>query len=126
MPRRPRRRRRGRGAPRGRVCRVCAPPAGKRAGCVGGEPVEEAVRMGKIIRRMGVTSLVIDTDRMMMGPAALRASMEATEKAKKTRGIFSGGPAETAAGPRAAKYLSLAEVSDAAVLAAAGAGASSG
>ena len=85
---------------------------------VGGEPLDEAVRMGKIIRRMGVTSLVIDTDRMMMGPAALRASMEATEKTKKTRGIFSGGPARTVADAMAAKYLSLAEMSQAAILAA--------
>ncbi|HEU5360123.1 MAG TPA: VWA domain-containing protein, partial [Candidatus Deferrimicrobiaceae bacterium] len=85
---------------------------------VGGEPLEEAVRMGKIIRRMGVTSLVIDTDRMMMGPAALRASMEATEKTKKTRGIFSGGPAKTVADAMGAKYLSLAEMSQAAILAA--------
>ncbi|MGA6993563.1 MAG: VWA domain-containing protein, partial [Candidatus Deferrimicrobiaceae bacterium] len=85
---------------------------------VGGEPLEEAVRMGKIIRRMGVTSLVIDTDRMMMGPAALRASMEATEKAKKTRGIFSGGPAKTVADAMGAKYLSLAEMSQSAILAA--------
>ena len=85
---------------------------------VGGEPLEEAVRIGKIIRRMGVTSLVIDTDRMMMGPAALRASMEATEKTKKTRGIFSGGPAKTVADAMGAKYLSLAEMSQAAILAA--------
>jgi magnesium chelatase subunit D len=85
---------------------------------VGGEPLEEAVRMGKIIRRMGVTSLVIDTDRMMMGPAALRASMEATEKRKKTRGIFSGGPAKTVADAMGAKYLSLAEMSQSAILAA--------
>jgi magnesium chelatase subunit D len=85
---------------------------------VGGEPLEEAVRMGKILRRMGVTSLVIDTDRMMMGPAALRASMEATEKRKKTRGIFSGGPAKTVADAMGAKYLSLAEMSQSAILAA--------
>ncbi len=85
---------------------------------VGGEPLEEAVRMGKVIRKMGVTSLVIDTDRMMMGPAALRASMEATEKAKKTKGIFSGGPAKTVADAMGAKYLSLAEMSQAAILAA--------
>ncbi|KRT73999.1 MAG: cobaltochelatase subunit, magnesium chelatase subunit D [Deltaproteobacteria bacterium CSP1-8] len=85
---------------------------------VGGEPLEEAVRMGKILRRMGVTSLVIDTDRMMMGPAALRASMEATEKTKKTRGIFSGGPAKTVADAMGAKYLSLAEMSQSAILAA--------
>jgi magnesium chelatase subunit D len=85
---------------------------------VGGEPLDEAVRVGKIIRRMRVTSLVIDTDRMMMGPAALRASMEATEKTKKTRGIFSGGPAKTVADAMGAKYLSLAEMSQAAILAA--------
>ena len=85
---------------------------------VGGEPLEEAVRIAKILRRMGVTSLVIDTDRMMMGPAALRASMEATEKSKKTRGIFSGGPAKTVADAMGAKYLSLAEMSQAAILAA--------
>jgi magnesium chelatase subunit D len=85
---------------------------------VGGEPFDEAVRMGKTIRRMGVTSLVIDTDRMMMGPAALRASMEATEKSKKTKGIFSGGPAKTVADAMGAKYLSLAEMSQAAILAA--------
>jgi len=85
---------------------------------VGGEPIDEAVRMGKTIRRMGVTSLVIDTDRMMMGPAALRASMEATEKSKKTKGIFSGGPAKTVADAMGAEYLSLAEMSQTAILAA--------
>jgi len=85
---------------------------------VGGEPLEEAVRMGKVIRRMGVTSLVIDTDRMMTGPAALRASMEATERTKRTKGIFSGGPAKTVADAMGATYLSLAEMSQAAILAA--------
>ena len=83
---------------------------------VGGEPLEEAVRMGKIVRKMGVTALVIDTDRMMAGPSALRASMEATEKSKKTRGIFSGGPAKTVADAMGARYLSLAEMSQAAIL----------
>ena len=74
--------------------------------------------MGKVIKRMGITSLVIDTDRMMMGPAALRASMEATERMKKTKGIFSGGPAKTVADAMGAKYLSLAEMSRSAILAA--------
>ena len=76
------------------------------------------LRIGKMIRRMRVTSLVIDTDRMMMGPAALRTAMEATEKGKKTRGIFSGGPAKTVADAMGAKYLSLAEMSQASLLAA--------
>jgi len=84
----------------------------------GGEPLEEAVRIGKILRRMRITSLVIDTDRMMMGPAALRASMEATEKRKKTRGIFSGGPAKTVCDAMGGEYLSLAEMSRSAILAA--------
>jgi len=84
----------------------------------GGEPLEEAVRIGKMIRRMGVTSLVIDTDRVMMGPAALRAAMEATEKRSRTKGIFSGGPAKTVADSMGAKYLSLAEMSQSSILAA--------
>jgi magnesium chelatase subunit D len=84
----------------------------------GGEPLDEAVRIGKMIRRMHVTSLVIDTDRVMMGPAALRAAMEATEKRSRTRGIFSGGPAKTVADAMGAKYLSLAEMSQASILAA--------
>jgi magnesium chelatase subunit D len=84
----------------------------------GGEPLDEAVRIGKLIRKMGVTSLVIDTDRVMMGPAALRAAMEATEKRSRTRGIFSGGPAKTVADAMGAKYLSLAEMSQASILAA--------
>jgi magnesium chelatase subunit D len=84
----------------------------------GGEPLQEAVRIGKMIRRMGVTSLVIDTDRVMMGPAALRAAMESTEKRSRTRGIFAGGPAKTVADAMGAKYLSLAEMSQASILAA--------
>jgi len=84
----------------------------------GGEPLEEAVRIGKMIRRMGVTSLVIDTDRVMMGPAALRQAMEATEKQSRTRGIFSGGPAKTVSDAMGAKYLSLAEMSQTSILAA--------
>jgi magnesium chelatase subunit D len=84
----------------------------------GGEPFEEAVRLGKTIRRMGITSLVIDTDRMTAGPAALRAAMEATEKTARTRGIFAGGPAKTVADAMGAKYLSLAEMSQASILAA--------
>ncbi|HZW37311.1 MAG TPA: VWA domain-containing protein, partial [Candidatus Deferrimicrobiaceae bacterium] len=82
----------------------------------GGEPLDEAVRIGKMIRRKSVTSLVIDTDRVMMGPAALRAAMEATEKQSRTRGIFAGGPAKTVADAMGAKYLSLAEMSQAALL----------
>jgi magnesium chelatase subunit D len=84
----------------------------------GGEPLDEAVRIGRMIRKMGATSLVIDTDRIMMGPAALRQAMEATEKNSRTRGIFSGGPAKTVADSMGAKYLSLAEMSQASILAA--------
>jgi len=84
----------------------------------GSEPFEEAVRIAKMIRKMRVTSLVIDTDRIMMGPAALRAAMEATEKNKRTRGIFSGGPAKTVSDAMGAKYLSLAEMSQASLLSA--------
>jgi magnesium chelatase subunit D len=84
----------------------------------GGEPLEEAVRIGRMIRRMGTTSLVIDTDRVMMGPAALRQAMEATEKRSRTRGIFSGGPAKTVADAMGAKYLSLADMSQSSILAA--------
>jgi magnesium chelatase subunit D len=84
----------------------------------GGEPLDEAVRIGKMIRRKSVTSLVIDTDRVMMGPAALRTAMEATEKQSRTRGIFAGGPAKTVADAMGAKYLSLAEMSQSALLAA--------
>jgi len=84
----------------------------------GGEPLEEAVRMARIFRRRRVASLVIDTDRMMLGPAALRASMEAGEKRKGSRGIFSGGPAKTVADAMGAEYLSLAEMSRSAILAA--------
>jgi len=84
----------------------------------GGEPFDEAVRIAKMIRRMRVTSIVIDTDRIMMGPAALRAAMEATEKQARTRGIFSGGPAKTVADAMGAKYLSLADMSQAGILAA--------
>jgi magnesium chelatase subunit D len=84
----------------------------------GGEPLDEAVRIGKMIRKTGATSLVIDTDRIMMGPAALRQAMEATEKHSRTRGIFSGGPAKTVADSMGAKYLSLAEMSQASILAA--------
>jgi len=83
---------------------------------VGGEPLEEAVRIGKMIRKMGVTSLVIDTDRMVAGPAALRRAMESTQKSAKTRGIFSDGPARTVADAMGAKYYSLAEMSRGAIL----------
>jgi len=82
----------------------------------GGEPLLEAVKIGKILRGMRVASLVIDTDRMIQGPAALRAAMESTEKRSRTRGIFSGGPAKTVADAMGAKYLSLAEMSQAALL----------
>ncbi|GAB4374363.1 MAG: hypothetical protein Kow00128_24290 [Deltaproteobacteria bacterium] len=84
----------------------------------GGEPLEEAVRMAKILRKRRITSLVIDTDRMVVGPAALRASMEAGEKKRGSRGIFSGGPAKTIADAMGAEYLSLAEMSRSAILAA--------
>jgi len=84
----------------------------------GGEPFDEAVRIAKMIRRMRVTSMVIDTDRIMMGPAALRTAMEATEKRARTRGIFSCGPAKTVADAMGAKYLSLADMSQASILAA--------
>ena len=83
---------------------------------VGGEPLQEAVRIGKTIRKMGVTSLVIDTDRMVAGPAALRRAMESTQKSAKTRGIFSDGPARTVADAMGAKYYSLAEMSRGAIL----------
>ena len=52
----------------------------------GGEPLDEAVRMAKILRRRRVTSIVLDTDRMIAGPAAPRASMEAGEMRKGSRG----------------------------------------
>jgi len=82
----------------------------------GGEPLAEAVRVAKTIRRMGVTALVIDTDRMMAGPAALRSAMESTQKSARTRGIFSDGPARTVADAMGAKYYSLAEMSRSAIL----------
>jgi magnesium chelatase subunit D len=82
----------------------------------GGEPLEEAVKIAKTIRKMGVTSLVIDADRMVAGPAALRAAMEATQKSARTRGIFSDGPARTVADAMGAKYFSLAEMSRSAIL----------
>ena len=82
----------------------------------GGEPLEEAVKIAKTIRKMGVTSLVIDADRMVAGPAALRTAMEATQKSARTRGIFSDGPARTVADAMGAKYYSLAEMSRAAIL----------
>jgi magnesium chelatase subunit D len=84
----------------------------------GGEPFAEAVKLRKMIRKMRVTSIVIDTDRIMMGPAALRAAMESTEKNSWSKGIFSGGPAKTVADAMGAKYLSLAEMSQASILAA--------
>jgi magnesium chelatase subunit D len=82
----------------------------------GGEPLEEAVRVAKTIRKMRVTSIVIDTDRMVAGPAALRSAMEATQKSARTRGIFSDGPARTVSDAMGAKYHSLAEMSRAAIL----------
>jgi magnesium chelatase subunit D len=82
----------------------------------GGEPLEEAVKIAKTIRKMGVTSLVIDADRMVAGPAALRSAMEATQKSARTRGIFSDGPARTVADAMGAKYFSLAEMSRSAIL----------
>ncbi len=82
----------------------------------GGEPLEEAVSVGRTIRKMGVTSLVIDTDRMVAGPAALRTAMEETQRSARTRGIFSDGPARTVADAMGAKYYSLAEMSRAAIL----------
>jgi magnesium chelatase subunit D len=82
----------------------------------GGEPLAEAVRIAKTIRKMGVTSLVVDTDRMVAGPAALRSAMESTQKSARTRGIFSDGPARTVADAMGAKYYSLAEMSRAAIL----------
>jgi magnesium chelatase subunit D len=82
----------------------------------GGEPIDEAVRIAKTIRKMGVTSLVIDTDRMVAGPAALRSAMEATQKSARTRGIFSDGPARSVADAMGAKYYSLAEMSRAGIL----------
>jgi magnesium chelatase subunit D len=84
----------------------------------GGEPFLEAIKIGKMIRKMGVTSLVIDTDRMMTGPSALHGAMETTQKTARTRGIFSGGPAKSVADAMGAKYLSLAEMSQSAILAA--------
>ena len=84
----------------------------------GGEPFAEAVKIGKLIRGMRVNSLVIDTDRIMMGPAALRAAMEATEKNSRSKGIFSGGPAKTVADAMGAKYLSLADMNRSSILAA--------
>ena len=82
----------------------------------GGEPLEEAVKIAKTIRKMGVTALVIDADRMVAGPAALRSAMEATQKSARTRGIFSDGPARTVADAMGAKYFSLAEMSRSAIL----------
>jgi magnesium chelatase subunit D len=82
----------------------------------GGEPLEEAVQVGRTIRKMKVTSLVIDTDRMVAGPAALRTAMEATQRSARTRGIFSDGPARTVADAMGATYYSLAEMSRAAIL----------
>ncbi|MBI5906394.1 MAG: VWA domain-containing protein, partial [Deltaproteobacteria bacterium] len=82
----------------------------------GGEPLEEAVKIAKTIRKMRVTSLVIDADRMVAGPAALRSAMEATQKGARTRGIFSDGPARTVADALGAKYFSLAEMSRSAIL----------
>ncbi len=82
----------------------------------GGEPLAEAVKIAKRIRKMGVTAIVIDTDRMVAGPAALRSAMEATQKSARTRGIFSDGPARTVADAMGAKYLSLAEMSRSAIL----------
>jgi magnesium chelatase subunit D len=84
----------------------------------GGEPLDEAVRIGKMIRRMRVAALVIDTDRIMMGPAALRAAMEATERKSRSKGIFSGGPAKTVADAMGARYLSLADMNRSSILAA--------
>ncbi|MDO8739662.1 VWA domain-containing protein, partial [Candidatus Deferrimicrobium sp.] len=82
----------------------------------GGEPLEEAVKIAKTIRKMGVTALVIDADRMVAGPAALRSAMEATQRSARTRGIFSDGPARTVSDAMGAKYFSLAEMSRAAIL----------
>ena len=82
----------------------------------GGEPLAEAVKIAKRIRKMGVTAIVIDTDRMVAGPAALRSAMEATQKSARTRGIFSDGPARTVADAMGAEYLSLAEMSRSAIL----------
>jgi magnesium chelatase subunit D len=82
----------------------------------GGEPLEEAVKIAKTIRKMGITTLVIDADRMVAGPAALRSAMEATQKSARTRGIFSDGPARTVADAMGAKYFSLAEMSRSAIL----------
>jgi magnesium chelatase subunit D len=82
----------------------------------GGEPLEEAVKIAKTIRKMRVTSLVIDADRMVAGPAALRSAMEATQKSARTRGIFSDGPARTVSDAMGAKYYSLAEMSRSAIL----------
>jgi magnesium chelatase subunit D len=82
----------------------------------GGEPLEEAVKIAKTIRKMGITALVIDADRMVAGPAALRSAMEATQKSARTRGIFSDGPARTVADAMGAKYFSLAEMSRAGIL----------
>jgi magnesium chelatase subunit D len=82
----------------------------------GGEPLEEAVKIAKTIRKMGITALVVDADRMVAGPAALRSAMEATQKSARTRGIFSDGPARTVADAMGAKYYSLAEMSRSAIL----------
>jgi magnesium chelatase subunit D len=82
----------------------------------GGEPLEEAVKIAKTIRKMRVTALVIDTDRMVSGPAALRTAMEAVQKSEGTRGIFSDGPARTVSDAMGAKYYSLAEMSRSAIL----------
>ena len=48
---------------------------------------------------------------MLYEVITLRASMEATEKRKGTRGIFSGGPAKTVCDAMGGEYLSLAEMS---------------
>ncbi len=82
----------------------------------GGQPMEEAVRIAKAIRKTRATSLVVDTDRMTAGPAALRSAMEAVQKSAGTRGIFSDGPARTVADAMGAKYWSLAEISRSAIL----------
>ena len=82
----------------------------------GGEPLGEAVRIAKSIRKMRVAALVVDADRMVAGPAALRAAMEATQRSARTRGIFSDGPARTVSDAMGAKYYSLPEMSRSAIL----------
>ena len=74
------------------------------------------MKIAKTIRKMRVTALVIDADRMVAGPAALRSAMESTQKSARTRGIFSDGPARTVADAMGAKYFSLAEMSRSAIL----------